>query len=209
MTMILAAPRGITQGIGLTQTPDFSLIKDPTCAGVLWHRHTLPDFQDWIDTLPAETLPSARMILRPENVLNAMSEVCDIHDLPKGPHLQRLIEDITALAHIFTKTMGAPFLRVRLDLVTTNACRKFHIDALTARLVCTYRGTGTQYGTGAKGTVPSRIFTVPTGSPIVLRGTAWPEQPCANLLHRSPPIEGTGETRLVLVIDPISDPNTV
>lgn len=32
------------------------------------------------------------------------------------------------------------------------------------------------------------------------------ERPASGLLHRSPPIEGAGETRLVLVLDPIHDP---
>lgn len=48
--------------------------------------------------------------------------------------------------------------------------------------------------------------TVATGSPLLLRGTRWPAQPASGLLHRSPPIEGTGETRLVLVLDPVTDP---
>ncbi len=102
--------------------------------------------------------------------------------------------------------MHAPCLRLRLDVVTTNACRKFHIDAITARLVCTYRGTGTQYGISTDGAEPRRVFTVPTGAPILLRGTLWRDRTASGLLHRSPPIEGTGETRLVLVLDPVTDP---
>jgi hypothetical protein len=47
---------------------------------------------------------------------------------------------------------------------------------------------------------------VPTGAPILLRGTLWPEQPKSGLLHRSPPIEGSGETRLLLVLDPMDGP---
>ncbi|MEL7183288.1 MAG: DUF1826 domain-containing protein, partial [Pseudomonadota bacterium] len=83
--------------------------------------------------------------------------------------------------------------------------RKFHIDALTSRLVCTYRGTGTQYGTSLDGDDPRRVFTVQTGAPILLRGTLWPGHPSSGLLHRSPPIEGTGESRLVMVLDPVFD----
>ncbi|HMB12384.1 MAG TPA: DUF1826 domain-containing protein, partial [Roseovarius sp.] len=30
--------------------------------------------------------------------------------------------------------------------------------------------------------------------------------PPSGLLHRSPPIEGSGETRLLLVLDPVDDP---
>ena len=40
---------------------------------------------------------------------------------------------------------------------------------------------------------------------MILRGTNWPSAAKPGLLHRSPPIEGTGETRLVLVLDPIAD----
>ena len=101
--------------------------------------------------------------------------------------------------------MQAPYLRLRLTAVDSNACRKFHIDAISGRLVCTYRGTGTQYGISRNERDPSRIFTVSTGDPILLRGTLWPEKPASGLLHRSPPIEGSGETRLVLVLDAISD----
>jgi hypothetical protein len=78
------------------------------------------------------------------------------------------------------------------------------VDAVTARLVCTYRGTGTQYGVAENGRDPEQIFTMQTGMPILLRGTLWPVQPATGLVRLSPPIEGTGETRLVLVLDPIS-----
>ena len=117
-----------------------------------------------------------------------------------------LIEDASALASIFANVMDSAYVRLRFDVVDTNACRKFHIDAVKARLVCTYRGTGTQYGLSENGHDPAQILTVPTGAPIILRGTRWPETPVSGVLHRSPPIAGTGETRLLLVLDPIDDP---
>ncbi len=117
-----------------------------------------------------------------------------------------MIEDIGALADIFAELTKTRCLRLRLQPVASNACRKFHIDAITARLVCTYRGAGTQYGISFDGQDPARIFTVPTGPPVLLRGTLWPAKPEAGLLHRSLPIEGTGEIRLVLVLDAVDDP---
>ena len=129
-----------------------------------------------------------------------------MYGTPDDPERAYLINDISMLANIFAGACAAPFLRLRLSPINTNACRRFHIDAITARLICTYRGTGTQYGISKDGTPPCGIFTVPTGAPTVLRGTNWPEHPASGLLHRSPPIEGTDETRLVLVIDPIFDP---
>ena len=182
-----------------------SAIHSPDCAAAIWRRPPMPSCQSWIDALEPERLPKARVVLEPGTVREAVSRICDESGTPECAERERLINDTAALADIFMGLTPAPYLRLRFDVVTTNACRKFHIDAVTARLICTYRGTGTQYGISIDGAEPRRVFTVPTGCPILLRGTLWPERPTSGLRHRSPPIEGTGETRLVLVLDPISD----
>ncbi|MCG8561784.1 MAG: DUF1826 domain-containing protein [Hyphomicrobiales bacterium] len=184
-----------------------SAIHNPDCAAVIWRRQMLPGFQSWIDALPPEQLPQARVILRPEDVRDAVFQICEAAGIANCAEREQLVDDTAVLADIFADLVPAPYLRLRFDVVTTNACTRFHIDAVTARLVCTYRGTGTQYGVAADGAEPRRVFTVPTGAPILLRGTLWPERPKSGLLHRSPPIEGTGETRLVLVLDPVLDPD--
>jgi hypothetical protein len=145
------------------------------------------------------------VVLRPETVRDAAMHICETAETPACAERDRLVEDAAALADIFAGLTDAPYLRLRFDVVDTNACRKFHVDTITSRLICTYRGTGTQYGTASDGMEPQRVLTVPTGAPVVLRGKLWPETPSSGLLHRSPPIEGTGETRLVLVLDPIFD----
>lgn len=194
--------------VRVADTPEsLSAFQSPDCAAAIWRRQPSPSFQDWIDRLDPARLPRTRMILPPDAVCDAVGELCDTAGTPKGVERTRLVDDIAALADIFAGLMRAPFLRLRLDVVTTNACRKFHIDAITARLICTYRGTGTQYGISAGGAEPREVFIVPTGAPILLRGTLWPSSPRSGLLHRSPPIEGTGETRLILVLDPIHDPD--
>ncbi|UOA32804.1 hypothetical protein DSM110093_02608 [Sulfitobacter sp. DSM 110093] len=189
-----------------TNSSGMSAIHTPGTAATVWERAPLRGFQDWIDALPPSQLPRARVILRPEAVCNALIEITDFHKMPDCPERNMLIEDASALALIFGDLMRCDHVQLRLDVVDTNACSKFHIDAVTARLVCTYRGTGTQCGISETGNDPVEILTVPTGSPIILRGTRWPESPPAGLLHRSPPIAGTGETRLLLVLDPIADP---
>jgi len=206
MTMMQDVLQDAAIGVGVTQSPEgLKILANPGYAAAIWLRQPLPAFQTWIDELNPDNLPSTRLVLRPQDVVTALSEICDMSLMPQGGHRQRLIEDIAALSHIFCDLMAAPCLRLRLERITSNACRKFHIDAVTARLVCTYRGTGTQYGISTDGAGPKRVFTVPTGAPILLRGTLWPEEPRSGLLHRSPPIEGSGETRLVLVLDPIID----
>lgn len=194
-------------GVGVAGAPEgLSAIHDPGCAAAIWERAPLPSFQSWIDALEPELLPKARVTLRPEDVRDAAHQICEACGTPDCDERAMLIDDAAALADLFAELMRAPCLRLRFDVIKTNSCRKFHMDAVTARLVCTYRGTGTQYGVSTDGTEPGDIFTVPTGAPILLRGKLWPESPASGLLHRSPPIEGTGETRLVLVLDSIGDP---
>ncbi|WP_208350656.1 DUF1826 domain-containing protein [Pseudaestuariivita rosea] len=185
---------------------NLSAIHGADCAAALWQRQMSPDLLDWMYALPPDQLPKARVIVRPDAVRNVALDICEMSGTPDGTQRTQLIDDVATLADVFAGLMGAKWLRLRFDVVTTNACRRFHIDAVTARLVCTYRGTGTQYGISTNGDDPTRISTVPTGVPIVLRGTLWPTQPKSGLLHRSPPIEGTGETRSVMVLDPVDDP---
>ncbi|MEM6371532.1 MAG: DUF1826 domain-containing protein [Pseudomonadota bacterium] len=193
-------------GVSLTMTPKgLSAIKDPGCSAAIWRREPLARFQSWIDGLDPASLPRARIILRSEMVRDAMTDLADAHGLPASEERTMLIDDIAALAAMFSDIMDSSYLRLRLDVIETNACRKFHIDAVTARLICTYRGQATQYGNGAMGDDPDAINAVSTGSPMILRGTVWPSTAKPGLLHRSPPIEGTGQTRLVLVLDPVAD----
>ena len=186
---------------------DLSALHRPETAAVIWRRQPLAGFQKWLDELAPEYLPSARVILRPADVRTAVTSVCDTSGTPNGPERARLIDDIAALADIFTSLVPTEYLRLRLDIITTDACRKFHIDWVSARLICSYRGPGTQYGVSENGDDPRQVSDVPTGAPVILRGTRWPDALPCNLRHRSPPIEGSDETRLVLVLNPVDGPS--
>lgn len=191
-------------GVGVTHNPEgLFAIHRPGCAAAIWQRDPLTSFQSWVDNLKPENLPKARVILPAGNVRDAVSQICNVCGTPDCPERDMLADDASALAAIFSDIVSTSHLLLRFDVVKDNACRKFHIDAVSARLVCTYRGSGTQYGISTDGAEPRRVFTVPTGSAMLLRGTLWPDGPKSGLLHRSPPIEGTGETRLLLVLDPV------
>ncbi len=195
----------LPEGVKITDALDgLAAIHSPDCAAVIWARPDCPALTRWLATLQPAQLPEAREILRPDALRPALAQI--LAPLPDSPERALLIESIATLAEQFAQVMRAPWLRLRLEVVTGNACRKFHVDNVTARLVCTYRGTGTQYGLAGRGAEPEVVHTMPTGQPIVLRGMRWPTTPPSMLKHRSPPIEGTGETRLLLVLDPIFDP---
>lgn len=195
-------------GVEITDDPTaLASFRNQGCAAAVWQRQVPQPVLSWLADLDPEVLPRGRVVVPPHAVAQTLKHLCDMAALPDGDERAWLESDIVSLSDMFSSLMSAKYLRLRLDVVTTNACRKFHVDAITGRLVCTYRGTGTQYGTSENGNDPRRIFTVETGNPILLRGTIWPPKPAAGLLHRSPPIEGSGETRLLLVLDPVSNPD--
>ncbi|MEQ8290916.1 MAG: DUF1826 domain-containing protein [Roseovarius sp.] len=207
MTLVQTITEQAVAGLEIVRRPeDLDAIWQAGVAAALWHRTPLPTFQQWLDGLHPDHLPSARVVLRPAAVRNAVASLCHGAGTPPGPERDMLVDDIAALADIFAALSGAPYLRLRLDRVSGNACGRFHVDAVTVRLICTYRGTGTEYGAGQGGDVPREVFNAPTGAPLLLRGKLWPARGTSELLHRSPPVEGTGETRLVLVLDPVADP---
>lgn len=205
MTLVLNEPSDALTCLSVVNSLEgLHKISKPDCAGVLWMREPLASFQNWIDTLDPEDLPTARLVLRPEAVHAAIAALCVAAKTPHGPEQERLIDDIAALSVVFAEVMKTDFLRLRLAKVSGNACRKFHKDAMTARLICTYRGSGTQYGVSNHQGELVDVFSAPTGSPIILHGNVWPPRPDTCLLHRSPPIEGSNETRLVLVLDAVT-----
>ncbi|MEY8828205.1 DUF1826 domain-containing protein [Sedimentitalea sp. XS_ASV28] len=206
MTLHRPIDAGMPPGVLMvSDREDFGAIRSPGIEAMIWQRRPHAALQTWLDGLEPGLLPRMRVTLRPGQIRATLTETFLCAGLPAVPERSLLIDDITFLADVFSQTMCARWLRLRLDVVDTNACRRFHVDRVTARLVCTYRGTGTQYGVSPAGE-PDVIHTVPTGAPFVMRGTLWPAGANHDLRHRSPPVAGTGETRLVLVLDPVTDP---
>lgn len=109
-----------------------------------------------------------------------------------------LAADAGALAIRFAGLIRRDRVAVRLDVVTDNACKKFHADYVTLRLLTTYVGTGTEWLVDDG--EPPVVRRLAIGDVGLFKGRIW--QPDARVLHRSPPIAGSGERRLLLVIDP-------
>lgn len=186
----------------------FQAILEPTNAATIWSRSVSPALTSWLDGLDPEDLPQGRAVIHRDEINETVTSFCEHLAPASGRPVQALIDDAAHLAEQFAEVMDAEYLRLKFNAVSSNSCKKFHKDWIKARLVCTYRGTGTQYGISVNGQDPVDISTLATGAPIILRGTLWPEQPDTGFVHRSPPIQGTGETRLLFVVDLIDDPST-
>lgn len=122
---------------------------------------------------------------------------------PTGKMRSALEEDIAGLADRFAAVMRSDTVELRLERVTTNACRKWHADYVTARLITTYVGQGTQWIDSAAPCdcgEPHDLRQLEAGDVAIFKGRHWDE--ARAVIHRSPPIEGSGEQRLLLVINP-------
>jgi hypothetical protein len=127
-----------------------------------------------------------------------------------------LLHDITMLVSHFAELTGAESLRLLLATVNTNMCRRFHTDMNDLRLLCTYTGPGTlllpeeaanrkALGTGGDNDNILRdheaIIMAGETDVVVLKGALYPKDRTNAAIHRSPTVEETGRTRLLLRID--------
>ncbi|GAP24473.1 hypothetical protein GLF_1355 [Gluconobacter frateurii NBRC 101659] len=102
---------------------------------------------------------------------------------------------------LLQEVSGHQTLRVRLEKVTTDSCRKFHVDCVGLRLLRTYVGPGVEWTADGGLT----IHQAPDGAVVFLKGKHFPGwSEATSVRHRSPrlsalPIEK--RQRLLLTID--------
>lgn len=166
-----------------------------------------------LDAVPAASLPQLRVIGDVGLISRSVEAALRAAGFAPPWLSDWLSEDIVFLARWFQNRVGAGRLLVRLETVDDDACRRFHADNVRFRLVTTYRGPGTQWLSPADANgleddqtlSADRIRRLERGHVAILRGAreATPDHP--GLLHRSPPIEGSGVTRLFLAIDDARD----
>lgn len=174
-------------------------------AMAVWRRRLGQGLAGWLDRMDPEHLPQARFVAALSEIPAAIPAACAA--LPAGPERTALVADIADLAGRFARIMDVPALRVRIEGIEGNACRRFHQDAVRARLFCTYRGPATEWGYAEPGDTPGEIHALRRGEVAICKGSAaMTDAPGQRLLHRSPPIAGTGLARLLLVLD-AADPD--
>ena len=128
--------------------------------------------------------------------------------------------DMRNLAGLYLRLTGSESCRIKLDLVKRQACRRFHYDYLTLRMLCTYAGAGTLWVAredvhlpaldeaagdldAQNGRIvpnPARIQSCAVGDVLWLKGALHPACDGVGAVHRSP-FASPGSPRLVLTID--------
>ena len=177
-------------------------IRDKDAEAVLWDREVPRSISSFLGEVSSEPFKNGRFRLLARNIHACVLSHFRANEISLRPELDTFAQDVQSLADEISKLFSTTSLRLRLEAVTNDACRKFHADNVKARLICTYAGPGTEYGLVDNTAVPNDVHRVPTGQPILLKGLKWPAQQKSRLKHRSPPIEGTGQTRFVVVLEP-------
>ena len=127
-----------------------------------------------------------------------------------------LCEDAISLLVRFKEISEADSFRILLEKVETNMCRKFHTDINDLRMLCTYSGQGTMWlpegavnrsflksmeGNESIVSDNALVQQVSAGDVVILKGAIYPQKNTKAIVHRSPPIEESGEKRILFRID--------
>ena len=186
-------------------TPDvLGAIREADCSLAIWERAAFADFAALTDGSPHDLrftcdVAALPMLLKQGLAQNGYGGDAALH--------AALIADAAMLAERFCAAMELATFELRLEVVRTDSCRKFHADYVTARLITTYVGEGTDWldeadaARVAAGHAPERIHRLAPFDVGLFKGKLATDHPA---IHRSPPIEGTGAARLLLVLNPAS-----
>ncbi|WP_058746700.1 DUF1826 domain-containing protein [Sphingomonas yabuuchiae] len=165
-------------------------IGQPQVTLAVWQRPSplpAPDLADF---------PAIRFAADMPSVASGVREA--LGALPSQPWHETLAVDVARLALLYATWTGEERVEVRIERVTGNGCWKFHADYVGLRLISTYCGQATQWlPQGATDDTAPRALAA--GDVGLFKGRERAGDRA--IIHRSPPIAGTGEDRLLLVID--------
>jgi hypothetical protein len=177
----------------------------------IWHRPQTAELAAWLDYLPAERLPEGHFIGPAACVPARLAALCDLVELADSPERRALIDDIAGLARCFAARAGSRDVDLRLEAIAHDACWRFHRDHVGYRLNATYRGPGTQWPPlehAVRALKAQRRYRGPLNEfprfaaglfkGVVRAGTEA-------IVHRSPPVAGSGQTRLFLCLNEVHD----
>jgi len=133
-----------------------------------------------------------------------------------------LLMDMAGLLGRFVCLAGADRFRLSFGAVRNDRCRKFHVDYHRYRLITTYAGQGTEWLPNEavcrealnhpsdcpcdanKEIVrdPGSVHRARAGDVLLMKGAGYDS--VLGAVHRSPPIEGSGGARVVLVASTVN-----
>jgi hypothetical protein len=210
---ITVMPNALSHVIG--DRPD--LLRQILDSGVnlcLWRRPVQPAVTRELLPLQASHLPDVRCLTSPASFDHDVSTLLQRQGLDPIA-FQNWHTDLRRVADHFFGVCEGRDVTLRLETTDEDVCRRFHVDHTHLRLLCTYRGPGTEWLTDAQVDRAAQHSGAPNediirfGDPArfepfwvgILKGQSYQGNAGRALVHRSPPIEGTGQTRILFCLD--------
>lgn len=182
----------------------------------LWQRDPSADIDTSVNALLAINTFSQLQFSSP---IQDVAKKLALH-MPHFEHREALLDDITLLTDMFACLFDQDIIGLRLRVIDSPMCPRFHVDQVPSRLITTYAGPATEWvpnefadrsklGAGNNGfsddesgllQQPCHIQSMQTGDVALLKGGRWQGNEDKGLIHRSPN-HGDGQKRLLLTLD--------
>lgn len=209
------------QGSSKDSNPDvFTDIYQEETNIAVWQRNLSSELTLAVSNFLQNNAAKATVLaVTPENTHDVL-----IDTFGESENMAALSHDIALLVDMFCCLFDLKGAGLRLTVLDSAMCPRFHVDRIPCRLVTTYQGIATQWlnhnvldrtklGAGNQGKPDEQsglfknlhdINQLTEGDVALLKGENWDETEGAGLVHRSPPVSA-GERRLLLTLDFIND----
>lgn len=172
----------------------------------VWQRQLdthITDYAQWLTSLTP--CFQTRFAQSPASVAKQLEK-----ELPLHKNRQLFIQDITLVVDMFACLFELETVGLRMAVLKTAMCPKFHVDRVPCRLISTYCGAATQWHSHEQiqrfenGTLAphanAKPYNLRAGDVALLKGEAWEGNEGRGLVHRSPSASDDNR-RLVLTLD--------
>lgn len=203
-----ACAASASEPIGLTR------IFDPEIQLAAWRRPVDPVIADWLEAHLDDLGAGFRQTLAP-------GEAPDLSRLPAGAGREALADDLQLLAEMLGELLEASTIGIRLEVVHHAMCPRLHVDRVGIRMLCTYRGPGTEWAEEAmvdrrflgaasggrpdesSGLLPPgyRVECIPPYTVALLKGSLWQGNSGRGIVHRSPTVPESQTPRVLVALD--------
>lgn len=203
-----AAHRFVYTRSALTQ------ILDPEVNLCVWLRKPADSVSTEVAKLAADSLPDVRSRTCARTAAKDAARLLEGRGFDPD-QFPNWLKDIADLAAAYEQVSGEGEFTLRLETLADDGCTRFHVDRTSLRLICTYRGPGTEWlpnmqadrqalQTGAENESIIRYgqpWRFATGAVGIMKGSRFPGNASNGLVHRSPPVAASGEVRVLVCLD--------
>lgn len=182
---------------------------------VIWDRPVLPAIGLELENVGADAFPDVRARVHSGKVRDGLAALISAQGYDALSAFPGWLDNMTRLSEVFFDFAGHRPVTVRLETLARTGCPRFHVDHSYLRLVCTYRGPGTEWlddaqvdrAAQASGAPNEAIVRfghprcMPTFAVGLMKGYGYPGCADAGLVHRSPAVEPGDPARVLFCLD--------